>query len=180
MVCDAGLVKLVWIVGQIGTAEVADINILMTFHITATLPAFGVTLASTTLVGNALGRDDIEDAAAWGWNCAALIGAGDTRRSMWISVIWQWLFFLPLAWLVGPGFGYGLIAVWLVNGVYRAGQSINCVTQWASRKWTYISNIKLSKKKCFSMHLLARILISLPLSKVCHDNRIYNFQAIIA
>ena len=27
----------------------------------------------------------------------ALIGAGDTRRSMWISVIWQWVFFLPLA-----------------------------------------------------------------------------------
>jgi putative MATE family efflux protein len=191
----AGLVTLVWIVGQIGTAEVAAVNVLMTFHITALLPAFGVALASATLVGNALGRDDIDDAAAWGWNCAALtfvygisltviliplaepllgifltnsdtqqlaylpmvlwasviafdtagmvlmnalIGAGDTRRSMWISVIWQWVFFLPLAYLVGPALGFGLVSVWIVNGIYRSGQAINCMTQWAGRKWTHI------------------------------------------
>lgn len=191
----AGLVTLVWIVGQIGTAEVAAVNILMTFHITALLPAFGVALAAATLVGNALGRDDVDDAAAWGWNCAALtflyglclsviliplaepllglfltnpdtqrlaylpmvlwasviafdtagmvlmnalIGAGDTRRSMWISVIWQWMFFLPLAFLVGPVLGFGLVSVWVINGIYRSGQAINCMTQWAGRKWTHI------------------------------------------
>jgi putative MATE family efflux protein len=193
---SAGLVTLVWIVGQIGTAEVAAINVLMTFHITAILPAFGVALASTTLVGNALGRDDVEDAAKWGWNCAALtfvyglclsllliplaepllgvfltnpetlqlaylpmvlwasviafdtagmvlmnalIGAGDTRRSMWISVIWQWALFLPLAYLAGPVLGFGLLGVWVVNGVYRAGQAISCASQWAGRKWTHIN-----------------------------------------
>ena len=184
-----------WIIGRIGTEEVAAVNVLMTFHITAILPAFGVALASTTLVGNALGRDDIEDAALWGWNCAALtfvyglfisllliplakpilavfltnpetrqlaylpmvlwasviafdtagmvlmnalIGAGDTRRSMWISVIWQWVFFLPLAYLVGPVLGYGLLGVWVVNGIYRTGQAINSTTQWAGRKWTHV------------------------------------------
>jgi putative MATE family efflux protein len=193
---SAGLVTLVWIVGRIGTAEVAAINILMTFHITALLPAFGVALAATTLVGNALGRKDVEDAAAWGWNCAALtfiyglilsllliplaqpilalfltnpetrklahvpmvlwalmisfdtagmvlmnalIGAGDTRRSMWISLIWQWAFFLPLAFLAGPTLGFGLLGVWVINGFYRVGQAINCGTQWAGRKWAHIA-----------------------------------------
>ena len=68
----AGLVTLVWIVGKIGTREVAAINVLMTFHITAILPAFGIALATTTLVGNALGRKDVDDAAQWGWNGAAL------------------------------------------------------------------------------------------------------------
>jgi Na+-driven multidrug efflux pump len=68
----------------------------------------------------------------------ALIGAGDTRRSMWISVIWQWFFFLPLAFLIGPVLGFGLLGVWIVNGFYRVGQSINCATQWAGRKWTHI------------------------------------------
>ena len=68
----------------------------------------------------------------------ALIGAGDTRRSMWISVIWQWVFFLPLAYLVGPALGYGLLGVWIVNGIYRTGQAINTATQWAGRKWTHI------------------------------------------
>ena len=192
---SAGLVTLMWIVGQIGTAEVAAINILMTFHITALLPAFGVALAATTLVGNALGRKDPEDAAAWGWNCAALtfvygvimsllliplsepilaifltnpetrqlahlpmvlwalmisfdtagmvlmnalIGAGDTRRSMWISLIWQWAFFLPLAYLAGPVLGFGLLGVWIINGLYRVGQAINCATQWSGRKWADI------------------------------------------
>jgi len=192
---SAGLVTLVWIVGRIGTAEVAAINILMTFHITALLPAFGIALAATTLVGNALGRGDADDAAAWGWNCAALtfvygatlsviliplaepilsvfltnpetrelaylpmilwalmisfdtagmvlmnalIGAGDTRRAMWISLLWQWTFFLPLAYVVGPVLGYGLLGVWIINGVYRVGQALNCGTQWGSRKWAHI------------------------------------------
>ena len=191
----AGLVALMWIVSQIGTAEVAAINVLMTFHITAMLPAFGIALAAMTLVGNALGRGDVEDAAAWGWNCAALtfvygivlsllliplaqpilgvfltspatrelaylpmvlwalmisldtagmvlmnalIGAGDTRRSMWISLLWQWLFFLPLAWLAGPVLGFGLLAVWIVNSVYRVGQAIHCGTTWAGGKWSAI------------------------------------------
>ena len=57
---------------------------------------------------------------------------------MWISVIWQWVFFLPLAYVVGPVLGLGLLGVWIVNGVYRAGQAVNCATQWAGRKWTHI------------------------------------------
>jgi len=191
----AGLVTLVWIVGKIGTAEVAAVNVLMTFHITAILPAFGIALASTTLVGNALGRKDVADAEQWGWNCSAitfvyglllslvlvpfawpilgiflnnpetqqlahlpmilwalmiafdtmgmalgnaLIGAGDTRRSMWISVIWQWAFFLPLALLAGPVLGYGLLGVWIVNSLYRIGQAFTTAHLWHGRKWADI------------------------------------------
>lgn len=191
----AGLVTLVWIVGKIGTREVAAINVLMTFHITAILPAFGIALATTTLVGNALGRKDVEDAASWGWEGSAmtfiygiamslvliplalpilgvfltntetrdlahlpmilwaamisfdtlgmvlmnaLIGAGDTRRSMWISVIAQWVFFLPAAYLVGPVLGYGLLGVWVINGFYRVGQALVCAHQWQGRKWAQI------------------------------------------
>ena len=68
----------------------------------------------------------------------ALIGAGDTRRSMWISVTWQWVFFLPLAFLIGPVLGFGLLGVWAINGVYRVGQAVTCSTQWAGRKWAGI------------------------------------------
>lgn len=192
---SAGLVTLVWIVGQIGTQEVAAINVLMTFHLTVLLPAFGIALAATTLVGNALGRKDIDDAARWGWDAAvltaiygvivgliliplarpilsvfltnpetaelahlpmvlwalaigfdtmgmvlmnALIGAGDTRRSMWISILAQWAFFLPLAYLVGPVWGFGLLGVWILNAIYRAGQALVCAHQWHRRKWAGI------------------------------------------
>ncbi|MDX1555929.1 MAG: MATE family efflux transporter, partial [Xanthomonadales bacterium] len=68
----------------------------------------------------------------------ALIGAGDTRRSMWISVVWQWVFFLPLAYIVGPVLGWGLLGVWILNGVYRLGQAVTCVQQWRSRHWAGI------------------------------------------
>jgi len=68
----------------------------------------------------------------------AMIGAGDTRRSMWISLICQWVFFLPLAFLVGPVLGFGLVGVWIVNGLYRTGQAINCGSQWSGRKWVGI------------------------------------------
>ncbi len=194
---SAGLVTLIWIVGRIGTAEVAAVNVLMTFHITAILPAFGMALATTTLVGNALGRGDTEDAARWGWNGGALtfvygvilslllipladpilgvfltnpetrhlaylpmilwalmisfdtmgmvlmnalIGAGDTKRAMWISVIWQWAFFLPLAFLIGPVLGYGLLGIWIINSFYRVGQAFNVAWQWKGGKW---ANIKI-------------------------------------
>ncbi len=192
---SAGLVTLIWIMSQIGTAEVAAVNVLMTFHITAILPAFGIALAATTMVGNALGKGDTDDAAMWGWNAAvislaygvtlslilipfadpllgifltnpetrqlaylpmilwalaigfdtagmvlmnALIGAGDTRRSMWISVIAQWVFFLPLAYFIGPVLGFGLLGVWVVNGLYRSGQAITYAQQWRGRHWAGI------------------------------------------
>lgn len=192
---SAGLVTLIWIVGRIGTAEVAATNVLLIFHVTAILPAFGIALASTTLVGNALGRGDKEDAARWGWNGAvltfyygvllslvlipladpilgvfltsqdtrtlaylpmvlwalmisfdtmgmvlmnALIGAADTHSAMRISVIWQWMFFLPLAFLVGPVLGFGLLGIWVINGFYRVGQALTCAYQWKARKWANI------------------------------------------
>ena len=193
---SAGLVGLVWIVGRIGTAELAAVTVLMTFHLAAILPGMGIALAATTLVGNALGRNDTEDAARWGWDAAAmtliyglllsviliplawpllgvfltneatrelaylpmilwatvlgldamgmalmnsLIGAGDTRRSMWISLIMQWAFFLPAAYLVGPVLGYGLLGVWAVNALYRGAQAIVSAQQWHSRRWAGIA-----------------------------------------
>jgi len=68
----------------------------------------------------------------------ALIGAGDTRRSMWISVIAQWVFFLPAAYIVGPMLGYGLLGVWVINSFYRVGQALVCAQQWHTRKWAGI------------------------------------------
>ena len=68
----------------------------------------------------------------------ALIGAGDTRRSMWISVIAQWVFFLPAAYVAGPVLGFGLLGIWIMNSFYRVGQALVCAQQWHGRKWAHI------------------------------------------
>ena len=152
-------------------------------------------MATSTLVGNALGRKDPLDARRWGWNGAmltgfygacvmlllgligqpflsifltspetlnlaytplmvsaaiiaidlmgmalmsALLGAGDTMTPMRISIIGQWLFFLPLAWLVGPYLGYGLLGVWMVQAVYRLFQALMFIFAWHRGEWATI------------------------------------------
>ena len=192
---SAGLVVLLYILGQIGTAEVAVGNVLLTLILVALLPAIGIGIATASLVGNALGRKDATDAHLWGWDGAritgvygaivtvifllfghqilavfltnpetlalafwpfvitavvlvidlmgitlmhALLGAGDTMTPMRISVIGQWLFFLPLAWLTGPILGYGLLGVWLIQGVYRLLQAIVFMRAWENGKWAKI------------------------------------------
>ena len=37
---------------------------------------------------------------------------------MMITVFMQWIVFLPLAYLAGPVLGFGLLTIWLLQGVY--------------------------------------------------------------
>ncbi len=190
-----GLVVLIWILGQVGTAEVAAANVLLTLGLVLLLPAMGIGIACSTLVGNALGRGDPADAERWGWQSTllvllinggiglalmafakpllgvflqdpvtlelaywpllisaavigfdtagmvlinALLGAGASTRVMLVSIIFQWLLFLPLAWLVGPVLGYGLLGVWLVQACYRIAQSLVFALNWRNGFWKSI------------------------------------------
>ena len=67
-----GMTALFWIMGQIGTRELAATHVLMTLSLVAILPSMGAGIAGASLVGHALGRNDVEDAARWGWNVACL------------------------------------------------------------------------------------------------------------
>lgn len=69
---SGGMVVLFVIVGMIGTAELAAANVLMHLVLVAILPMLGLGLAAASLVGNALGRQEIADAKQWGWNVAVL------------------------------------------------------------------------------------------------------------
>lgn len=62
-----GTSVLFWIIGQVGTAEQAIGYVLINLSLLLILPAVGLGLASTTLVGQALGRGDHQDAYRWGW-----------------------------------------------------------------------------------------------------------------
>jgi len=60
------------IIGMIGTLELAASNIIVTIALVAILPALGLGVASATLVGQSLGKEDIRDAENWGWDTVKL------------------------------------------------------------------------------------------------------------
>jgi multidrug resistance protein, MATE family len=192
---SAGWVAMYWVVGKIGTLEVAAANVLINIMLVAILPGLALGLAAATLSGQALGRKDPDDALRWGMDVCkvgvlgitvlaipmiffpklllsvfihdpktlevatlpmrltglllpldsvglilmnALLGVGDTKRVMYVSIFFQWIFYLPLAYLVGPVLGYGLLGVWLIQGTYRILQSIIFTSFWKGAKWKEI------------------------------------------
>ena len=191
----AGLVAMFWIIGRIGTPELAAANVLITVLLFAILPGIALGIACTTLVGQALGARELEDAYQWAWDVCkvtvmlltvlgmpmwlvpdlvssifiheestrelarwpmrimgltmpieavgfafmhGLLGAGDAKRVMMVSIGTQWLVFLPLAYLVGPTLGFGLLGVWLLQGGSRTLQSFLFTEMWRGRKWQHI------------------------------------------
>ncbi len=191
----AGLVTMFWIIGRIGTPELAAANVLVTVLLFAILPGLGLGLACATLVGQALGKREPDDAYQWSFDVAkvtivlltvlgipmwlvpdlvssifihdestrelarwpmrimgltmpieaigfafmhGMLGAGDARRVMQVSVGTQWLLFLPLAFVIGPVLGFGLLGVWLWQGITRTLQSWLFFSMWRGRKWQRI------------------------------------------
>lgn len=191
----SGMTALFWIVGKVGTAELAAANVLTNVTLVALLPGLGFGLAASTLVGQALGRKDPDDARTWGWDVGrlaamsiavlclfaivapdlvlsgflhdpetraiareplrlvallapldaiglvlmnALVGAGDARRVMFVSVGLQWLLFLPGAYLVGPYRGGSLLSIWVLQAGYRLLQAVLVARMWSRGKWASI------------------------------------------
>ncbi len=75
----AGLVVLFGILSRIGTSTTAAANVLINISLVSILPAIGLGIASASLVGQALGRKDADDARRWAWDvshiCVALLMA---------------------------------------------------------------------------------------------------------
>lgn len=191
----AGMTAFVAIVGRIGTREQAATHILIQLLLVGVLPGLGFGLAAASLVGQALGRRDPEDARRWGWEVTrlamgavlvvslpaviwptgvagaflhepatlalasaplrliastlfmdtvgsvlmnSLVGAGDTRRVMVVSIGLQWGLFLPAAYVIGPVLGHGLFAVFAAQVLYRLLQSAAFSWQWRRGAWQHI------------------------------------------
>lgn len=191
----SGMTALFWIIGRVSTTALAAGNVLVNLMLVAILPSIGLGMAAASLVGQALGRNDPDDAKQWGWDVtkiavailaliglpmllapeqllgaftddaatiaagtlplrisgavmfldgigmvlqSALLGAGDSRRIMFVAVALQWVVFLPVAYLIGPVLGLGLIGIWLTQAAYRALQAGTFAAMWARGGWTGI------------------------------------------
>lgn len=65
---SGGLFTLFLIIESVGTAELAAANIIVNIMLVGYLPAIGLGLGAATLVGQALGRGEPDDARSWGWD----------------------------------------------------------------------------------------------------------------
>jgi putative MATE family efflux protein len=83
---SAGFVVTFWIIGQVGTRELAAASVLVNVTLVAILPGLGLGLAASTLVSQALGRGDPGDAARWGWDVTrvAVVGLALLGLPMWL------------------------------------------------------------------------------------------------
>jgi putative MATE family efflux protein len=68
----SGLTAFFWIIGRIGTAELAASNVLTQLLLVAILPGLGFGMAAASLVSQSLGRNQPDDAVQWGWDVAKL------------------------------------------------------------------------------------------------------------
>jgi Na+-driven multidrug efflux pump len=65
-------------------------------------------------------------------------GAGATFQAMVIGVTLQWGLFLPVAYIVGPVLGHGILAVWITMMAYRALQASIYAVLWNRGSWSKI------------------------------------------
>jgi MATE family multidrug resistance protein len=68
----------------------------------------------------------------------ALMGAGDTKRVMFIGIGFQWLIFLPIVYVIGPIMGLGLVAVFTAQAAYRGLQALTFASMWKRGRWQSI------------------------------------------
>jgi putative MATE family efflux protein len=64
----AGMTALFTIVARVGTEQTAAANVIINITLVAILPSLGLGLGAASLVGQALGRGDPDDAERWGWD----------------------------------------------------------------------------------------------------------------
>ena len=69
----------------------------------------------------------------------SLFGAGYTKIPAVISIVGQWVIFLPAAYLIGPVLGYGIFGVWLLQGLFRGGQALMFMWIWHLQRWAKVS-----------------------------------------
>lgn len=190
-----GFTALFWIIGKVGTDQLAAANAITSVMLVAILPCIGLGIGAATLVGQSLGRQEPHNAYRWGWDVAkmaiifalglssifyiftdaimgifltepealriahwpfklsaliividavglvflnALNGAGSTKPTLYVSIISQWLLFLPVAWYLGPFLGKGLTVIWIAYSLYRVTQTGAFVWLWQRRNWSRV------------------------------------------
>ncbi len=65
----------------------------------------------------------------------ALRATGDARFPISIAVFSRWCFSVPLCWLFGLKFGWGLVGVWVAMAVEEWARGLMMLRRWTKRSW---------------------------------------------
>ena len=68
----------------------------------------------------------------------ALLGAGDSKKVMFLSITSSWLFYLPLAWLMAHTFGWRLNGIWIANLIIQLALAMTYALLWKKGHWKTI------------------------------------------
>jgi putative MATE family efflux protein len=68
----------------------------------------------------------------------ALLGAGASRLTMTVVVGMQWGLYLPVAYVVGPVLGHGLLGIWIAQVAYFGIQGMIFAVLWWRGRWAKI------------------------------------------
>ena len=144
---SSGYTALFWVIGQVGTAEVAAANVLLNITLVAILPGLGLGLAAASLVGQSLGAKDPDDAARWAWDVVKLgvLGMGALGLPMVLFPELFLGFFLqdpatlalaatPLR-LVGATVAFDAVGLILLNAHLGAGASGTVMKASVGLQW---------------------------------------------
>lgn len=68
----------------------------------------------------------------------AVQGAGDIKSTLWITIVSLWLLRVPLAAILGLGFGLGATGCWIAMSGSQAIQGILAMVVWHRGKWQHV------------------------------------------
>jgi multidrug resistance protein, MATE family len=146
---SAGYITFLWIVGQVGTADLAAANVLIRITIALVLLAMSLATASATLVSKTVGEGDLEAAAQWGWDTGKLgvIGISLLGLPMFLFPEWFLSIFLsdphtisiainPLR-MVAATTGLGSLIYIFAYTLYSVGDGKRVVMVSFSTQWFF-------------------------------------------
>ena len=69
----------------------------------------------------------------------SLLGAGASKKVMYISILMQWGVYIPLGWVLGIYSGFGLNGVWTANLATQTLMAVVYTSLWKKGSWEKIT-----------------------------------------
>lgn len=66
---------------------------------------------------------------------ASLKASGDARYVSFFGFAIMWLVAVPLAWLIGVHWAFGLVGIWVAMSIDEIARGLVALLRWNSRKW---------------------------------------------